>query len=125
MTVSIEALAMAGMDYLEWGMDVQEWEREEPPPAYLLAEEEEGEGEGDEEPPPAYLLEEEEGEEREEEVTWNLSSACKPLQNQNGDICEMGTDLHVEAKYLKLWRIIYCLGGENYYSFLVHYKKLS
>ncbi|XVE86791.1 hypothetical protein DITRI_Ditri18aG0062400 [Diplodiscus trichospermus] len=40
MLVSIEALAMAGTDYLEWGMDIEEWEQEEFPPAYLLADEE-------------------------------------------------------------------------------------
>ena len=34
---------MAGVDYIEWGMDVEEWEREnsELPPPHLLAEEEE------------------------------------------------------------------------------------
>ncbi|KAF2293036.1 hypothetical protein GH714_035567 [Hevea brasiliensis] len=72
MTVSIEALAMAGMDYLEWGMDVQEWEREEPPPPHLLAEEE-----------------------KEEEVAWNLNVACKPLQAQYGDGGEIGSDFHM------------------------------
>ncbi|KAH7565693.1 hypothetical protein JRO89_XS08G0001600 [Xanthoceras sorbifolium] len=45
MSISIEALAMAGVEYVEWGMDVEEWEREDsdaPPPPHLLAEEEEG-----------------------------------------------------------------------------------
>ena len=39
MAVSIEALAMAGIDYIEWGMDVDEWERfdVEPTPPHLLA----------------------------------------------------------------------------------------
>ncbi|KAK2651800.1 hypothetical protein Ddye_011656 [Dipteronia dyeriana] len=43
MSMSIEALAMAGVDYVEWGLDVEEWEREdsELPPPHLLAEEEE------------------------------------------------------------------------------------
>ncbi|XVF15215.1 hypothetical protein REPUB_Repub09cG0131500 [Reevesia pubescens] len=46
MSVSIEALAMAGTDYIEWGMGIEEWEQElEFPPAYLLADEEEGEEE--------------------------------------------------------------------------------
>ncbi|XVF15110.1 hypothetical protein REPUB_Repub09cG0121100 [Reevesia pubescens] len=47
MSVSIEALAMAGTDYIEWGMGIEEWEQEELefPPAYLLADEEEGEEE--------------------------------------------------------------------------------
>ncbi|OAY35825.1 uncharacterized protein LOC122725243 [Manihot esculenta] len=48
MRVSLEALAMADMDYVEWGMDVQEWERREEeedgaPPPHLLAEEDEDE----------------------------------------------------------------------------------
>ncbi|OMO73100.1 hypothetical protein COLO4_27262 [Corchorus olitorius] len=45
MSVSIEALAMAGADYVEWGMDIEEWEYEDRDltPAYLLADEEEGE----------------------------------------------------------------------------------
>ena len=38
MSVSIEALAMAGVDYLEWGMDIEEWERDdEVSPPHLLA----------------------------------------------------------------------------------------
>ncbi len=41
MSVSIEALAMAGVDYMEYGMDVDEWQKEdqsgEPPPQHLLA----------------------------------------------------------------------------------------
>lgn len=38
MSVSTEALAMAGVDYMEWGMDVEEWERDdELPPPHLLA----------------------------------------------------------------------------------------
>ncbi|XP_059623042.1 uncharacterized protein LOC132266206 [Cornus florida] len=40
MSVSLEALAMAGANYVEWGMDIEEWERRETPP-HLLAEEEE------------------------------------------------------------------------------------
>ena len=42
--VSLEALAMAGVDYLSFNMDVEEWERrelDEPPPPHLLADEEE------------------------------------------------------------------------------------
>ncbi|WRX09878.1 hypothetical protein QQP08_002365 [Theobroma cacao] len=33
---------MAGIDYLEWGMDTEEWEQDglDLPPAHLLAEEE-------------------------------------------------------------------------------------
>ena len=44
MSVSMEALAMAGADCYEWGMDVEEWEREDielEPPPHLLADEEE------------------------------------------------------------------------------------
>ncbi|GAV84674.1 hypothetical protein CFOL_v3_28116 [Cephalotus follicularis] len=44
MSVSLEALAMAGLDYNEWGLDTEEWERkdlETMPPPHLLAEEEE------------------------------------------------------------------------------------
>ena len=38
MSVSIEALVMAGVDYLEWGMDIEEWERDdEVSPPHLLA----------------------------------------------------------------------------------------
>lgn len=42
MSASIEALAMAGMDYHVFGMTKEEWEREELelPPPHLLAEEE-------------------------------------------------------------------------------------
>ncbi|KAG6604036.1 Zinc finger protein STOP1-like protein, partial [Cucurbita argyrosperma subsp. sororia] len=42
MSVSLEALAMAGMDSGEWGIDVEEWETQDLdrcPPPYLLAEE--------------------------------------------------------------------------------------
>ncbi|GKV23428.1 hypothetical protein SLEP1_g33161 [Rubroshorea leprosula] len=38
--MSIEALAMAGADYIECGIDVELWEnggKEEQPPVYLLA----------------------------------------------------------------------------------------
>ncbi|CAI9271944.1 unnamed protein product [Lactuca saligna] len=40
MSNSIEALAMAGEDYNEWGMDFEEWERMEmgPPPPHLFSE---------------------------------------------------------------------------------------
>lgn len=46
MSVSIEALAMAGADYVEWGIDMEEWEQREMerPPPHLLADEEEKEG---------------------------------------------------------------------------------
>ncbi|KAK8716502.1 hypothetical protein V6N13_043809 [Hibiscus sabdariffa] len=38
MPVSIEALAMAGVDYMDWGMDIEEWEcDDELPPPHLLA----------------------------------------------------------------------------------------
>ncbi|KAJ0083019.1 hypothetical protein Patl1_12405 [Pistacia atlantica] len=43
MSVSLEALAMAGTDYAELGMDFEEWEHREdlePPPPHLLADEE-------------------------------------------------------------------------------------
>ncbi|KAH1113682.1 hypothetical protein J1N35_007060 [Gossypium stocksii] len=46
MTVSIEALAMAGVDYNEWGLDVEKWEDDDDsqcPPPHLLAEENEEE----------------------------------------------------------------------------------
>ncbi|XVF61587.1 hypothetical protein PTKIN_Ptkin08bG0141900 [Pterospermum kingtungense] len=49
MSVSIEALAMAGTDYVDWGMDIEEWELDFPP-AYLLADEE-GAAEG-----PSYIV---------------------------------------------------------------------
>ncbi|KAI3747458.1 hypothetical protein L6452_09915 [Arctium lappa] len=42
MSTSIEGLAMAGVDYNEWGMDFEEWERMEimgPPPPHLYADE--------------------------------------------------------------------------------------
>ncbi|XVE86789.1 hypothetical protein DITRI_Ditri18aG0062100 [Diplodiscus trichospermus] len=46
MSVSIEALAMAGVDYVEWGMDIEEWERDdELSPPHLLADEKEAEEE--------------------------------------------------------------------------------
>lgn len=47
MAVSLEALAMAGVDHRENGMGIEEWERQEmgPPPPHLLAEEEEEEEE--------------------------------------------------------------------------------
>lgn len=40
MSISMEALAMAGVDYVEWGREVDEWEMEDsefPPPPHLLA----------------------------------------------------------------------------------------
>ncbi|KAG8497353.1 hypothetical protein CXB51_008622 [Gossypium anomalum] len=46
MTVSIEALAMAGVDYNEWGLDIEKWEGDDDsqcPPPHLLAEENEEE----------------------------------------------------------------------------------
>ncbi|KAL8260283.1 hypothetical protein R6Q59_028236 [Mikania micrantha] len=54
MSFSLEALAMAGVDYNEWGMDLEEWERMEmgPPPPHLYAddyEEQEHDHERDEE----------------------------------------------------------------------------
>ena len=47
MSVSLEALAMAGANYLESGMDIEEWEQQDlgTPPPHLLAEEEEREEE--------------------------------------------------------------------------------
>ncbi|WCJ31896.1 hypothetical protein M5689_013347 [Euphorbia peplus] len=46
MSVSVEAMAMAGMDYEEWGMDFDEFERQESQtPAHLLAEDEQEEKE--------------------------------------------------------------------------------
>ncbi|KAG5529482.1 hypothetical protein RHGRI_030014 [Rhododendron griersonianum] len=48
MSISIEALAMVGADYLDWGMDMKEWERRDPElPPHLLAEEEEEEEENE------------------------------------------------------------------------------
>ncbi|KAF9681870.1 hypothetical protein SADUNF_Sadunf05G0047900 [Salix dunnii] len=43
MSASIEALAMAGVDYLIHNMNIEEWEQDESelPPPHLLAEEEE------------------------------------------------------------------------------------
>ena len=43
MPVSLEALAMAGVNYLESGMDIEEWEHKDLglPPPHLLTEEEE------------------------------------------------------------------------------------
>ncbi|CAL0333136.1 unnamed protein product [Lupinus luteus] len=46
MLVSLEALAMAGASNVEFGMDIEEWERknlEEYPPPHLLAEDEDDE----------------------------------------------------------------------------------
>ena len=45
MSVSLEALAMAGVNYLESSMDIEEWQRQDlaPPPPHLLAHEEEEE----------------------------------------------------------------------------------
>lgn len=43
MTVSIEALAMAGVDCNEWGLDIEKWENDadsQCPPPHLLGEEE-------------------------------------------------------------------------------------
>lgn len=44
--VSLEALAMAGVNYVEYGMSIEEWEHRELdpyPPPHLLADEEEDE----------------------------------------------------------------------------------
>ncbi|KAL8193934.1 hypothetical protein R6Q57_026176 [Mikania cordata] len=45
MSFTLEALAMAGVDYDEWGMDIKEWEHMEMgvPPPYLCADDYEGE----------------------------------------------------------------------------------
>ncbi|XWS41582.1 hypothetical protein CRYUN_Cryun17cG0094200 [Craigia yunnanensis] len=45
MTVPIEALAMGGVDYNEWGLDIEKWEDDDSewPPPHLLAEQEEEE----------------------------------------------------------------------------------
>ncbi|OMO95299.1 hypothetical protein COLO4_15989 [Corchorus olitorius] len=43
MTASIEALAMAGVDYNEWGLSIKKWEADDQSnwaPPHLLAEEE-------------------------------------------------------------------------------------
>ncbi|KAI3518939.1 hypothetical protein L1887_07845 [Cichorium endivia] len=63
MSNSIEALAMAGVDYNEWGMDFEEWERMEmgPPPPHLYAD--------------AYEEHEHEKDDRDEEVVMPTSSA--------------------------------------------------
>lgn len=47
MSVSMEALAMAGADYLEYGKDIEEWEHEdlEPTPPHLLADDDDDEEE--------------------------------------------------------------------------------
>ncbi|GMN33811.1 hypothetical protein TIFTF001_004351 [Ficus carica] len=44
--MSIEAMAMAGIDYSECGIDTEDWElgdRELPPPVYLLADQQSSE----------------------------------------------------------------------------------
>ncbi|KAJ4715761.1 protein SENSITIVE TO PROTON RHIZOTOXICITY 1-like isoform X1 [Melia azedarach] len=50
MSVSIEALAMAGIDCSEWDLDIEKWESDElqTPPPHLLAEQEEEEEEEEE-----------------------------------------------------------------------------
>lgn len=46
MSLSLEALAMAGVDYVEWGLDIEEWEGDdELPPPHLLADDNENEEE--------------------------------------------------------------------------------
>lgn len=53
MSVALEALAMAGMDSGEWGVDVEEWEKQDLnrcPPPYLLAQGRDDNNEADEEP---------------------------------------------------------------------------
>ncbi|KAL5751501.1 hypothetical protein ACOSP7_021708 [Xanthoceras sorbifolium] len=45
MGVSLEALAMADVEYVEWGMDIEEWEHEDslrPPSPHLLADHDDG-----------------------------------------------------------------------------------
>ncbi|KAH1082664.1 hypothetical protein J1N35_022425 [Gossypium stocksii] len=45
--ILMEAIAMAGVDYVEWGLDIEEWERDdELPPPHLLAHNNENEEEG-------------------------------------------------------------------------------
>ncbi|KAK8716503.1 hypothetical protein V6N13_043810 [Hibiscus sabdariffa] len=46
MTISLEALAMSGADYNEWGLDIEKWEDDDAshcPPPHLLPEEDEEE----------------------------------------------------------------------------------
>lgn len=47
MSISLEALAMAGEDYVNYGIDMEEWERAdlEETPAHLLADDEVGHSE--------------------------------------------------------------------------------
>nr|GEU96772.1 prostatic spermine-binding protein [Tanacetum cinerariifolium] len=59
MSISIEALAMAGVDYNEWGMDIEEYERRETDPPHLWVDdyiEYENEGEDDVEDGEALMM---------------------------------------------------------------------
>ncbi|XVE83126.1 hypothetical protein DITRI_Ditri16bG0062300 [Diplodiscus trichospermus] len=64
-SVSIEALAMAGVDFMEWGMDIEEWERD------------------DELPPPHLLADDEEEEEEEEFLEGNFEQGCSCINNSS------------------------------------------
>ncbi|KAL7230695.1 hypothetical protein ACSBR2_009053 [Camellia fascicularis] len=53
MSISFEALAMSGANYLEFGMDIEEWERlDSVLPPHLYAEDEDKEEERDEDEGP-------------------------------------------------------------------------
>lgn len=68
MSVSFEALTMAGVDYNEWGMSMEEWERSEMTT-------------------PPHLLAEEEGERSEMRVPVLFPSSSEPVE-QNRDKCK-------------------------------------
>lgn len=74
MSISIEALAMVGADYLDWGMDIEEWERRDSElPPHLLAEQEK---EDDDE-------EEEVRVQRKKETICGFPSACQVKDFEN------------------------------------------
>ncbi|KAK8652817.1 hypothetical protein V6N13_126840 [Hibiscus sabdariffa] len=80
MSVSIEALAMAGVDYKDWGMYIEEWER-------------------DDELPAPHLLADADGEEEEEFMRKRFHR-----KNNNRNVEDDGGDHEVGYRGMVQWR---------------------
>lgn len=110
MLVSLEALAMTGADYVEWGMDVEEWERDDDlTPPHLLAEEEEEEEHSA--LPSTHFSEDEDEDDCDSinnfEATWCSSNSAGDQKDSEGRIVGEWVRLIVKA-IIKLLTVINC-----------------
>ncbi|KAL9461948.1 hypothetical protein AB3S75_000022 [Citrus x aurantiifolia] len=109
MLVSLETLAMTGADYVEWGMDVEEWERDDNlTPPHLLAEEEEEEHSA---LPSTHFSEDEDEDDCDSinnfEATWCSSNSAGDQKDSEGRIVGEWARLIVKA-IIKLLTVINC-----------------